>query len=379
MYEKFKEIQLLPSYKILFKFLKEKERRIFWNEVFNFLQFYYSVTKEFKFDQEIFDLVYQKLEKFMFTRNRSSMFLSPLQNFESDIDEFSLDGDIKIRSISPLEIHRIMRYTTPMTLGHPQNTKFTLEKIHRYKEPTDGWEDAFDSRKDILSINHDFEMVAIALRLFKKGDLGTPLRHIEVPLDWGVSGGSGIHQSMFAPFFAIGEKYKLTKDEIPLFQEYWKGFRTKEISNRVQVALNRFKYLYERKNPEDNIIDCAIALEALFGSESRISMMVSLKAAFLLKEDKNQVKEIFTFIRKTYDIRSDIVHGRKVEIPIKVKDKEYQNLREFVLYIQELLRLSIRKYLDDEITEEKKRRFELIEMLELKEGNEIIDTIFNIV
>ncbi|HDH27704.1 MAG TPA: hypothetical protein ENH13_01075 [Euryarchaeota archaeon] len=372
MYNHFQEIKSVHSYEILVEFLRTKEKRIFWNEVFDFLQFYYSLTKEFKFDQGIFDLVYHKLEAYNFTKNRSSLFLSPLQNFEAESDEILLEGGIKIRRISYIEVYRIIQYSTLTTVGHPQNTKFTLERTHNYKESLDTWDETFDSRKDVLNIEHDFEMVATALRLFKKGDLGTPLKYFECPLDWGVSGGSGINYSSFAPFFAIGEQYKLTKDEIPKFQKFWESFRSKKISRKVRVALNRFNYLYERKNPVDNIIDCMIAMEALFGNKDRISMMVSLKTAFLLGKNENQVEEIFTYIRKAYDLRSDIVHGRKIRVPIKLKDKEYKDLREFSLKIQELLRLSLREYLDGDVNEEKRRCFDLLEMLEFTDGKDII-------
>jgi hypothetical protein len=84
----------------------------------------------------------------------------------------------------------------------------------------------------------------------------------------------------------------------------------------IRLPLDRLSTYYKRSWGADLVIDLMIILESLFthGHEN-ISYQVRLKTAAFLKgtEEISRLQrtpeDIFNFIRKAYDARSDIVHG----------------------------------------------------------------------
>ena len=84
----------------------------------------------------------------------------------------------------------------------------------------------------------------------------------------------------------------------------------------ISLALERLSTYYERSWSPDLVIDLMIILESLFthGHEN-ISYQVRLKTAAFLKgtEEMSRLQrtpeDVYRFIKKAYDARSDIVHG----------------------------------------------------------------------
>ncbi len=95
------------------------------------------------------------------------------------------------------------------------------------------------------------------------------------------------------------------------FKEFYrKSLRVTD--RRIFIALERFNLAYEKKRFEDNIIDYVIAFEALFGTmQNHIEMEIGLKAGFLVGDSKEEITEIYKFMRDIYGLRSSIVHGKK--------------------------------------------------------------------
>jgi hypothetical protein len=82
-----------------------------------------------------------------------------------------------------------------------------------------------------------------------------------------------------------------------------------------------------------------IGLEAFFGTKKRIRSMITLKTAFLVGNNREEIEEIYTFLSQSYDIRSKIVHREKVKLPLKIGGMEFKNLKEVVFETHQLLRL----------------------------------------
>jgi hypothetical protein len=82
------------------------------------------------------------------------------------------------------------------------------------------------------------------------------------------------------------------------------------------VAMRRFRDVYERHNPNDPelILVLAVAFEALFlndsgDSKSELGYRLRLRAARFLREDLGEREEVFDILRDMYDYRSRIAHG----------------------------------------------------------------------
>lgn len=108
--------------------------------------------------------------------------------------------------------------------------------------------------------------------------------------------------------------YKLDDNDIAKLEAFFAALVGVDQSD-FSVAISRFNDSYARGTERDRFIDLLIALEALFGDGGdSVGYKISLRCAcFLGKfpgvgEGKQQ---IFDFLKKTYNERSDILHGRR--------------------------------------------------------------------
>lgn len=105
----------------------------------------------------------------------------------------------------------------------------------------------------------------------------------------------------------------------------------------LSIALSRFTDGYERIRLEDSVIDYVIGLEALYlqgEGQGEFGYKMAHKASILLSRQKKSRSTIFTEIKKSYRLRSMIVHGGR-----------YKLLPENVWFVEDALRDSIKKFL----------------------------------
>lgn len=84
----------------------------------------------------------------------------------------------------------------------------------------------------------------------------------------------------------------------------------------LHLALRRWDYSRDRGNQEDPILDFWIGLEALFnvqGGGGSIRHSTSMRAACFLGKNAKQRSYIFKMLQDSYDLRSAVAHGRKVD------------------------------------------------------------------
>jgi len=141
-------------------------------------------------------------------------------------------------------------------------------------------------------------------------------------------------------FILEDQKYCLSREDVAevnnLLQDIRKWCNDGTL-NKIDVALRRFHSSYHGRF-EDRIIDQMIAFESLYlGHDSELKYRLALRVAFLLGKDNEEREDIFSNMRKAYDLRSDIVHGnRQVEI---------SELSSIVPKTEDYLRWSIRRFL----------------------------------
>jgi Apea-like HEPN len=87
----------------------------------------------------------------------------------------------------------------------------------------------------------------------------------------------------------------------------------------VRLALRRLRYAAERNTLEDRLLDVIIAAEALLlanlkRDNTELSLRASLRATLLLKGTATlPARKIFAVIKKAYDLRSEVAHGRALD------------------------------------------------------------------
>jgi hypothetical protein len=115
--------------------------------------------------------------------------------------------------------------------------------------------------------------------------------------------------------YPLPGQYKLGEAEVPQFLEFFRWFEKapQGRERRIQVALRRFNMAYERRIPEDKLLDMVVAFEALLLTNAmELSLRLSMSVANLLKEERDR-KTVFDTMRKAYNHRSGIVHGEAID------------------------------------------------------------------
>jgi hypothetical protein len=293
----------------------------------------------FQFEENKFEKIYKAIESYISTDLVNFSCSTQLYGFKSDTDEIKIDDTAKIRKYSEEECKQAFKiscfYRSRMFLLSPSD--FKLEIIfHKKKEDlrTSTGEDQEELRKTIT-----------LLRLFKP----STLRYgpIETkPIQWVPFGGvitSG-REEMFGGF------YHFNISELPELKKLRSNIKRMDLSNvyPLEIALKRFNFAHERMSLEDKLIDIMIGFETLYSdSNTEIRYKISLRTAILIGENLDQRKIIFRIMQEAYNMRSDLVHGRKLEGKVSVSEpvnKEF-TMHEFVDFIKNYLSDSIKAFI----------------------------------
>jgi len=301
----------------------------------------YVDIKGFDYDEITFNSLYNELEEYIYTEGREIIAITPLLNFELEGTERIDLGDFIIRKITEDEFKMLL------SLGVLGESIFL---------PHGGRIDAifcvelkvkFPSKRKQEDLTPHIERIITALRLFEKGSVqySAILRYPKV---WRTSWGSSGHRRAIH-----GPLYKLTNDDVKSLKAFWSKFKSLNIQNHpfLDVAIRRFNFSYDRRLPEDKLIDFITAFEALFlkGVEGELSYRLALRCAYFLGKDEEERKKIFGTLRGAYDARSKIVHGEPILSKSfnKILNKlNLKSLAELSMQVEEYLRKSIKMFLD---------------------------------
>jgi hypothetical protein len=98
----------------------------------------------------------------------------------------------------------------------------------------------------------------------------------------------------------------------------------------VQTSLKRLQYaIFERKNPEDAIVDAIIAWEGMFSEAFETIFKVTGSMAKFLRSGSER-KEFYRRLKKLYDLRSKLVHGGTSDL---LKKENIEDIRAEVINI----------------------------------------------
>lgn len=104
---------------------------------------------------------------------------------------------------------------------------------------------------------------------------------------------------------------KLSSSLIQDLKGTWQHMDALPADDRIRLPLRRWDMVQGRATADDALVDSWIALEPLFAPESshEIRYRASLRIAAFLAENGDEGAEIYRTLKKSYDLRSDIVHG----------------------------------------------------------------------
>jgi hypothetical protein len=308
-------------------------------------------NEPFNFNLDIFNSVYSEIERYFYSKNVTRKSICLLLGFDSEVEAIDLGDCLKIRKISKdeiVELWRTSHWFRALVEFFPE-FRFTPLK-YVLELSIEAPKIAGNEKYEVEPADVKFEKVISVLRLFKKGWVDYPfIRERVTPTLFSETIDSMKHSKMNIISPPFGISYKLLKEEVEEFKEYYEKINKKIDCSKV--PLRRFNETYRRVSAEDKLIDYMIAFESLYlAKEGTLEMPYKLahRVSLLLYEEETKRKQTFLEMKKSYSLRSDIVHGRKIRsIKIDELNKEY-NLSEFVQKIEEHLRLSIRLFLEKE-------------------------------
>lgn len=235
-----------------------------------------------------------------------------LRNFESEVGEISIPGQISINKVIVLDNF--------LEIGPMQWTEWHAQISGHSSE---------DIKSKGIALIY-------GLRLFKTGPVGieegiieselspSNLSEKEIPKLW----------SFFETDLEVPGQYILLKEEVEYLQKFLnKFFYIKTVSNNLVRTLRKFNTAIQTGDPKQRFIEFVGALECLLlPSESGEKTYKLANRVACLTGNEESSYRIFTEVKRLYSLRSGMVHGRQVN---------YEKLSQKLPRIESIVRRSI--------------------------------------
>lgn len=137
----------------------------------------------------------------------------------------------------------------------------------------------------------------------------------------------------------FSDEYFLKIEDSEKIKDYWEKYQIQSDNQPIQIALRRYLFSIQKSEQEDQVIDLMIAFEALLikNNERSIKQNIATRCSKFLSF-KYDREEIYNFLRKAYELRSEIVHGASVELNEMNSREKHAYLGKIVVNLSELLR-----------------------------------------
>ncbi|TGM87898.1 HEPN domain-containing protein [Leptospira licerasiae] len=272
----------------------------------------------------------------------------PLFGFKAEQNEIIIDVDLRIVKLEQSEISNLLDAGIPIALYTPQSNfagevfEYSIVRKRKFRKVVGPQSPFTENEKEpkISWVNN----IIYSMQLFKEGTI-VPVAKVfrGKSIFWS---GYILSEHFSRPIY--DSTYILKTGEEARIVDHWQKLLniSQRIPNYLHIALSRYSQARVKKTYEDKIIDLMIAAEAIYlQSETdlngELSYRLSHRAALLLGKDKKEQKEIFTFFKKAYDVRSKVVHGSTLVIK-----KGQMSLDDIVNSLTKYISASIVKILD---------------------------------
>ncbi len=298
----------------------------------------YMTNFSTKFTKEEFRKIYRKFEMYIQEDLFSIFYFSPLHNFDGDIIKMEIDQDMWIREITAKEfsvISGLIDGTT--TKPDPRFTHLRYVIVKRVTKKTD---------QDNLKIAREsFNKIISSFKIFKQGEIQLGGIYWVNSEKWDVENPKKITTEYHNP---SNMTYLMTSKDRLHFKKFYSQFERLDLSKKenlfLKAAIRRFDIAIDQRNFEDKIVDFMICLESLFSTKGPdILHKMAYRIALLLEKDFEKRTKLLIFIKKSYEIRSQIVHGDPE--PFKIGNKFYQQ-EDISSTLERITRDSIHAFLE---------------------------------
>lgn len=283
-----------------------------WSVFQSFLLHLIRHQRSLVYDGKAFSKTFDSMMSFFRSSSIPVQFVAMLENVDmfSD-DDITFENGWQLKQISMMLKDDLTRIVGDESLQpswesitrHALMKVFQLEKITMkpgVKRP----------RGTYKKIQDEVETTITAFRLTRRGGI------VRRPLDYQILGWHPFEcRSMndYGPLVESKRKYVIAKEDSGKTDEILGLLSYLKSRKKLRIPLRRLELATERKEsaPEDRILDTMIAFESLFGEGGEMRYRLSLRVAVFLGESEDERRQLKDDFSAAYQLRSDIVHGRK--------------------------------------------------------------------
>jgi hypothetical protein len=297
--------------------------------------------KKHEFDQALFDEQFFSFEELFYSDVIRFVDTSRLNYFDSEKDEIILEKGLVIkkspRVVDPQTQIQEMSY---LPHRHFSQSDFIIERKYTRPKRVDSGNgeanspDTNEATKEMTENVELFDLVIKSLRILKSSAVFRDQSISTETLTFSVYGGISSRCS-FIENIVLGDKCIVSTQEAIELRKIFSKIKN-EKDTRFRIASNRLSYGLERQLDEDRILDYMIGLESLYlpDENHELTFRLSLRVGFITDKKMIDRKETYKFVKKIYNVRSKIVHG-----------KENKLTKEDIKKLEEILRKSLKLFL----------------------------------
>jgi hypothetical protein len=248
----------------------------------------------------------------------------PLHDFTCDADLVMFDDRVFLRRMDDVDREGLRLSYNPF--GRDESSSFvayvtdsiTWNWTHCVSirfGPGDAIGPAFERMRSVVT----------ALHILHSGPVSVPLNYQMQRNVKRVTGGTIVRMLPFVRF----PSYHLGAGELESLRRIHAAHEA-VTEHGYRLATRRLDLSYDRIQEEDRLLDVWIALEALFAPDGRrgeITYKISRRIPFFLSTERARRLDIAACVRRSYDARSNIVHGDSTADLKSVGDETEELLR----------------------------------------------------
>lgn len=320
---------------------------------------YYRESQNTKFNESVFKTTISKVVSWLNDGFNFREYFVPIYGLKLKKHEFKIDDYSIIKKISEIEFNRIVDLGYNKSEEEPViNFEFKKLGFILYLKIPKNSPDANSPQKigkrisESLRLAHDGFISMGAYYPYNTKGIAKGYRPRLEPLEI---------QPIFQNSYILE---KNDEEKIIAIIELMK--KIDEIENEssngkkdvefIKSAIRRFNKIYQihetvqtrtdiEFQPLEKITDLIIALETILNTDkSDISLSLAQRTAMLLGKNESDKEEIFIFMKKSYGLRSFIVHGKQKKDKIIIDGNELTD-EEIELKLENYIRLVIIKIL----------------------------------
>jgi len=257
-----------------------------------------------------------------------------LIGFTSEVDTIELKGNYFIRKGTEEELNRFYKHAESYNLNE---SKYVIE--YKFKAKFSGFHQP--------ESNNAFLLINLLFQTYKDTEVTLPycLSYLKKSNEVDYASTGILSDNKLSKF--QGSIYNLTQTDITHFKKYWCNLISldREKIRTLNITFNRLVYSKTKYNQEDQLLDLMISFESFFVNDnSEIAYKLSLRVATFLNA-KFDSKFVFKFIKKSYNLRSKVIHGSILKSKdLKFGEKEL-TITEYNNTQRELMRVSLNEYI----------------------------------